>query len=85
MKLAVDGAFVVANVFGWDESVGVDAEGTREMSRVVELVPDVPPEMGYMPSGARDAALHCFRPSMIGGQLPFLLIVCQHGFMVKWL
>jgi hypothetical protein len=62
MRLAVEGAFVVANVFAGDESMVVDVEGTREMGRIVELVPDVPPEMGYMPSGARERSTPLLSP-----------------------
>src|SRR5260221_14667902 len=62
MELAIDGAFMTAEIFGRNEYQVVDVEPNHEMGSILELIQYVAPQVGHVPThteggqGTQDAA-----------------------------
>ena len=71
MELAVDCAFMTAEIFGRDEHQFVDVESYGEMCRILELIQDIASQVRHMPSHAErwDGAENAARiklPAVVG-------------------
>ncbi len=71
MELAVDRAFMPAEIFGRDEYQVVDVESNREMGSILELVQYVTPQVGHVPAHTKRGkrAQHATRvelPAVVG-------------------
>src|SRR5258708_18748682 len=71
MELAVDGAFMTAEIFGSNEQQVIDVEPNHEMGSILELVQYIAPQVGHVPAHTKRGkrAQHAARvelPAVVG-------------------